>query len=124
MQGKPPKSVNLYWRRFAMSSIPLDDPQSFDRWMRQRWIEKDDLLESFMQHGHFPTAPTLSSSQVDGQGDEGVTHPADYIETEVRQKHWWEIGQLLFGLLAAVILVRLLSGIWTLLTAGGWPGIT
>ena len=44
-QGRPPKSINLYWRRFRMSDIPLDDQKEFDLWLREQWYKKDELME-------------------------------------------------------------------------------
>jgi len=52
-QGRPPKSVNMHWRRFAVKDIPLTDFE-FELWLRERWIEKDDLLEYYMENGNFP----------------------------------------------------------------------
>merc|ERR1719284_1707770 len=40
-QGRPPKSVNLYWRRFRVSDIPLDDPKAFGDWLLAEWYKKD-----------------------------------------------------------------------------------
>ena len=37
-----------------MSSIPMDDPKAFEAWLLERWREKDDILEQFMQSGRFP----------------------------------------------------------------------
>lgn len=44
----------MYWRRFLINDIPLQDTKAFEEWVLQRWIEKDNLLESFQQHGCFP----------------------------------------------------------------------
>ena len=110
-QGRPPRSVNMYWRRFAVSSIPLDDPQQFDGWIRQRWIEKDELLEFYMQHGRFP--PTAASAAADegaGSRDGGRTH--GYVETEVRQRHWWEMGQIYACVVLVAVVGKLMAGLW------------
>ncbi|PNS21694.1 hypothetical protein CAC42_1548 [Sphaceloma murrayae] len=53
-EGRPPKSVNMYWRRWRISDIPIDDTDKFAHWLRQRWTEKDYLLEYFNRHGSFP----------------------------------------------------------------------
>lgn len=53
-QGRRPKSVNMYWRRFKVSEIPMDDAKAFEIWLRDRWTEKDDLIELFVQQGRFP----------------------------------------------------------------------
>ncbi|KAI9842819.1 MAG: hypothetical protein M1838_002970 [Thelocarpon superellum] len=100
IQGRPPKSVNMYWRRFALSSIPLDDAEEFDVWLRARWVEKDELMELYMQTGRFPSDWEGEASEV---GKEGA-QAAGYIETEVQQAHWWEVGQI-FVVVALVALV-------------------
>jgi len=47
----------MYWRRFAMSSIPLTDAKEFEQWLLDRWREKDSLLEQWYDTGRF--LPTL-----------------------------------------------------------------
>ncbi|KAF1814547.1 acyltransferase-domain-containing protein, partial [Eremomyces bilateralis CBS 781.70] len=55
LEGRPPKSVNMYWRRFRITTIPVDDSTAFDIWLRNRWREKDYLLEHFQKFNQFPT---------------------------------------------------------------------
>lgn len=76
-QGRGPKSVNMYWRRFAMSSIPIHDAKAMDLWVRERWIEKDQLLEQYVQSGRFP------SNGTDSQSASKPDNPS-YFETEVK----------------------------------------
>ena len=98
--GKPPKSVNMYWRRFDVSKIPADNPKAFDNWLRARWIEKDQLLEYFQQTGRFP-ADTGVSTLSNGQ----KIHGAGYIETEIKPNKWYEYLQVFapVGLLALIL---------------------
>lgn len=44
----------MYWRRFAVKDIPISDPEKFELWLRERWIEKDVLLEYYVANGAFP----------------------------------------------------------------------
>ncbi|KAH8652073.1 acyltransferase [Xylariales sp. PMI_506] len=88
-QGRPPKSVNFYWRRFALADMPLDNQEEFELWLRKRWDEKDQLMEQYVTTGRFPA----NTSGIKG-----------HIETEVRTKHWWEFVRIYvmlgtFGLL-------------------------
>lgn len=83
-----------------MSSIPLDDPEKFDLWLRERWTDKDELMELYMQTGRFPPDKAAPN---DG-----------FIETEVQQKHWWEFTQIFVGLGAFGLIVNLLVKLWTL----------
>ncbi|KAG5919667.1 hypothetical protein E4U42_006443 [Claviceps africana] len=78
-EGRPPKSVNLYWRRFKLADIPLDDAAEFDLWLRDQWYEKDALMEQYLNKGRFPPSS--------GAG-------AGYVETEVRTRSPWEILQI------------------------------
>ncbi|KAG6146989.1 hypothetical protein E4U28_007979 [Claviceps purpurea] len=78
-EGRPPKSVNLYWRRFKVADIPLDDPKEFELWLRDQWYKKDALMEQYLNTGRFPP---LSGDKI------------DYVETEVRTRYPWEILQI------------------------------
>ncbi|CAI4212889.1 unnamed protein product [Parascedosporium putredinis] len=57
LQGRPPPSVNFYWRRWRVDDIPLEDAAEFDEWLRARWYEKDALMEGYLQTGRFPVLP-------------------------------------------------------------------
>ncbi|KAL8675524.1 MAG: hypothetical protein Q9168_000036 [Polycauliona sp. 1 TL-2023] len=98
--GKPPKSVNMYWRRFDIWSIPVDNDRDFDNWLRARWIEKDQLLENYQRTGRFP-ADTGVSKSADGRKHRG----AGYIETEIKSNKWYEYLQIFapVGMLAFVL---------------------
>ncbi|KAG8420234.1 hypothetical protein J3459_011282 [Metarhizium acridum] len=78
-QGRPPKSVNLYWRRFRVADMPLNDQKEFDTWLRDQWYKKDALMEEYLREGRFPA---LTGGKT------------EYVETEVRTKHPWEILQI------------------------------
>ncbi len=104
-EGRPPKSVNMYFRRFALSGIPLEggDEKKFDQWLRDRWTEKDELIEQYMSTGRFPASEDLRQRGVgvDGEGKaEG-----GFIETEMKPKHWWEVLKVFAGLGWAIMLV-------------------
>ncbi|KAL8642091.1 MAG: hypothetical protein Q9228_001176 [Teloschistes exilis] len=98
--GKPPKSVNMYWRRFDVWSIPVDNDRAFDNWLRARWIEKDQLLDHYQKTGRFP-ADTGVSKLPSGKKQRG----AGYIETEIKPNKWYEYLQIFapVGLLALVL---------------------
>ncbi|KAL8705144.1 MAG: hypothetical protein Q9201_001747 [Fulgogasparrea decipioides] len=98
--GKPPKSVNMYWRRFDVWSIPVDNDQAFDNWLRARWIEKDQLLDHYQKTGRFP-ADTGVDELPNGRKCRG----AGYIETEIKLNRWYEYLQIFapIGLLALVL---------------------
>ena len=79
-QGRPPKSVNMYWRRFRVSEIPIDEQKAFEKWVIDRWGEKDALLEGFMQTGRFPPNPPSANKEL--RRARGA-----FFETEVKQKY-------------------------------------
>lgn len=83
----------MYWRRFPISKIPLDNATEFEAWLKQRWEEKDALLDYFNRNGHFPADDAATAENTDG-----------YIETKVRLVKWYEIGQI-FIVLATLALV-------------------
>ena len=98
--GRPPKSVNMYWRRFKMNTIPLDDPKKFELWLRLRWREKDKFIDYYLQHGKFP-ADTGSNNNFKGES----VHGAGHIEAEIRPKYWYEFMQVFapIGVFALVL---------------------
>ncbi|GAB7362372.1 hypothetical protein MBLNU230_g2697t1 [Neophaeotheca triangularis] len=99
-QGRPPKSVNLHFRRFHISTIPLDNPTEMNDWLLARWREKDALMEAFMRTGRFPSDKSAVSIE-GGPEDEFKTA---YINTEVRPRGVLEFLQV-FMPVAAVTLV-------------------
>lgn len=98
--GRPPKSVNMYWRRFRLSSIPLDDPKTFELWLRSRWVEKDKFIEDYLRTGRFP-ADQGTSKNSKGQTIRGAGH----IEAEIKPKYWYEFLQVFapIGLFALIL---------------------
>ena len=85
-QGRPPKSVNMHWRRFAIKDIPLADDKAFAAWLAARWREKDDLLQYYIDHNRFPADSS--------------------IETEVRPARWYEFLQVFVPLAAVALCVN------------------
>ncbi|KAF4627969.1 hypothetical protein G7Y89_g10183 [Cudoniella acicularis] len=82
LQGRPPPSVNMYWRKFAIKDIPLDDHDTFDLWLRERWYEKDAFIEQYLTTGRFPG----SKAATNGLVTNGALKES-FIETEVKLKH-------------------------------------
>lgn len=104
-RGQPPPSVNMYWRRFAVKDIPLDNAEEFDFWLRERWYEKDAFMEEYIANGRFPASEeAISETQAAHNG---------YIETEVKLAHWWEIGGLLVTFAVFAFVVTLSSRVWS-----------
>ncbi|KAK5199280.1 hypothetical protein LTR47_006942 [Exophiala xenobiotica] len=99
LQGRPPKCVNMHWRRFAVASIPLTDAKEFEEWLMDRWREKDAMLERWYDTGRFP-ADAESADVAKGISRDG------YIETEITLNNWMEIGQIFVVLASAALVVN------------------
>ncbi len=104
-----------------MSSIPLDDPEKFDIWLRERWTEKDALLEQYVTTGRFPESKDLavhgSNSDPSQRRDQ-----SGFIESNVKTAHFWEFLQIftvlgIFGLVA-----NILARIWNVAMYGKYTG--
>ena len=101
-EGRPPKSVNMHWRRFHVSSIPIQNTKAFEVWLRNRWREKDYMLEYFNRNNRFPAEDfwknhldmDSSSSQNGGRSIRSVPRPAVQIETEVKSGNWNEFVKI------------------------------
>lgn len=95
-EGRPPKSVNMHWRRFHISTIPIHNTKAFEVWLRNRWREKDYMLEYFNRHTRFPAEDYWKdhldmgdrSSQSQGQSIRTRPRPAVQIETQVKSANW------------------------------------
>ena len=103
-EGRPPKSVNMHWRRFAVKDMPIDDNDAMHEWTLARWREKDDLLAKFQETGKFPAAVEAVSIE-NGPEDEFKT---PYINTEVKPRSPIEFLQIFAPVSAAGLLVRIM----------------
>ncbi|CAK4031712.1 related to 1-acyl-sn-glycerol-3-phosphate acyltransferase gamma [Lecanosticta acicola] len=87
-EGRPPKSVNMYWRRFKTSEIPYEDDEQFSRWLLNRWREKDYILEYYYKFGTFP-AEGPTQALLAAEGKRQPSH-AKSISTSVKGGGWDE----------------------------------
>ncbi|OAG16439.1 acyltransferase-domain-containing protein [Alternaria alternata] len=104
-EGRPPKSVNMHWRRFHLDDIPYENTHAFEVWLRNRWREKDYMLEYFSRHTRFPAEDfwknhldmDTKSESSRGNGSKTirtVPRPAVQIETEVKSGNWNEFVKI------------------------------
>lgn len=105
-EGRPPRSVNFYWRRFRIDDIPLDDAEEFDTWLRERWYEKDALIEGYVETGRFPPLPSSVN------GDAKVEEADGFVETDVRTKSVGEFTRIYVVLGTVYLLWRIASRFW------------
>ncbi|KAF2808014.1 acyltransferase-domain-containing protein [Mytilinidion resinicola] len=115
-EGRPPKSVNMHWRRFHVDSIPIDNPKAFDVWLRNRWREKDYLLEYFTRHSKFP-ADDYWKDQLDVSDTSSGSHSirnvapaARMIETEVKSGSWNEFVKIFAPITSVMMALTLAYG--------------
>jgi len=116
-QGRPPKSVNMYWRRFRISDIPLDDHDTFELWLRERWYEKDALIEQYMTTGRFPANNVTANGMTTNEAVK-----SGFIETEVKPTHWWEVGKIFVVLAAFGLVANLGAKVWNVAFYGNAQG--
>jgi lysocardiolipin and lysophospholipid acyltransferase len=112
LQGRPPPSVNMHWRRFAIADIPLNDEKEFEVWLRDRWYEKDAFMEQFLTTGRFPPNASATNGATNGNTKE------DYIETEVKLCHWWEVGNIFVVLATFGLIANLGAKVWNVVLYG------
>ncbi len=107
-QGRAPQSVNMHWRRFKVADIPVDDPDAVQKWVLDRWREKDELLDVFYASGRFPADRRAVTVEQGGA--------AEYVQTEVKPKRRIESLQMYVPVAAAALvagnLVRMVD-FWT-----------
>jgi hypothetical protein len=109
-EGRPPKSVNMHWRRFHISDIPIQNTKAFEVWLRNRWREKDYMLEYFQKHSRFPAENFWKDhldmgdrSSTNSQSIRSVPRPAVQIETEVKSGNWNEFVKI-FAPISSVLM--------------------
>ncbi|OQO03699.1 hypothetical protein B0A48_10364 [Cryoendolithus antarcticus] len=102
-QGRPPKSVNMHWRRFAIKDMPIDDSKAMYEWIVARWREKDDLLEAFRQTGKFPA----HAEAVNIEGGPKDEFKTAYISTEVAPRSPLEFLQMFAPVSTAALVLRI-----------------
>lgn len=115
----------MYWRRIAVSAIPLHDSKQFETWLMGQWLEKEALIEHFIQNGRFPADDGHDSDSErapNGSAGSQVLKGAGFIETEVRLVHWWEIGQIFVVLAAFALIFNILAKVWNLAMHGNMMG--
>ena len=78
----------------------MHDPLAFEKWLRNRWMEKDKLIDMYLRTGRFP-----ADSGVDKDPNGQTRRGAGYIEAEIKPFHWYEFLQVFapVGVLAMII---------------------
>ncbi|KIX97493.1 uncharacterized protein Z520_06945 [Fonsecaea multimorphosa CBS 102226] len=102
LEGRPPKSVSMHWRRFAVKEIPLHNDRAFELWLRARWREKDVMIEEYYQTGKLP-ADYGATKYKSGKVLRGCGH----MEVPIRASHWYEFLQIFapMGILAMILYI-------------------
>jgi hypothetical protein len=109
-EGRPPKSVNIHFRRFKISTIPIDNDKAFDIWLRNRWREKDYLLEHFVRFNRFPEDDLWMVKQRKAGRTQLVAQPAKCIQTQIKSNSLEEFLSIFAPLTSVLMVVFLLSG--------------
>jgi hypothetical protein len=109
-EGRPPKSVNMHFRRFKISTIPVDNDKAFDVWLRNRWREKDYLLEHFSRFNRFPEDDLWMVKQRKAGKTQLVAQPARCIQTQIKSNSLEEFLSIFAPLTSVLMVVFLLSG--------------
>lgn len=105
----------MHWRRFAVADIPLDDQGEFEVWLRERWTEKDQLLQQCFETGRFPTKLAGSIDTANAHVDQKAAASAGYIEAHVQLSKWYEAARIFMVLVGMRFLCKLAAkvyGVW------------
>ena len=103
----------------------MSDAEEFDRWLRNQWQEKENLLEYFAQNGRFPADDGHDSEgepAINGSSGAQVLKGAGFIETEVKLGHWYEVGQIFVVLAAFALIFNVLAKLWNMVLYGSLAG--
>ncbi|KAF5852523.1 hypothetical protein GGP41_007950 [Bipolaris sorokiniana] len=86
------------------TDIPYENTHAFEVWLRNRWREKDYMLEYFNRNNRFPAEDfwknhldmdiRSESSRSNGKTIRTIPRPAVQIETEVKSGNWNEFVKI------------------------------
>lgn len=107
-EGRPPKSVNMHFRRFKIADIPIDDDKAFDLWLRNRWREKDYLLEHFVKYDRFPEDEQWLFKQKAAKKTGPMN--AKFIETQIKTNNLEEFLSIFAPLSSIMMVMNLFYG--------------
>ena len=118
IEGRPPKSVNMHWRRFPIANVPFHNAKAFDVWLRNRWREKDYMLEYFRRNNKFP-AEAFWKDQFDAndaassstRSIRSAPRPARIIETEVKSGSWNEFIKIFAPITSVITALAVAYGV-------------
>jgi len=118
--GRPPKSVNIHWRRFKIADIPVEDVDGMQKWILDRWMEKDELLDVFSKTKKFPYDPSaFAVDEVDNQSsDKG----RGFIESKIRMRSTMELAQVYIPILTVVLIINILYKLYNFVMTGRFGG--
>ena len=108
----------MYWRRFAASTIPVDDPKAFEKWLSKVWLEKEALLEYFSVNDRFPADEGSHLEKTDDESGTRVQKGAGFIETEIRLGYTLELAQIFVIMAAYALVANVLAKFWALFMYG------
>ena len=106
----------MHWRRFHIDSIPINNSKAFDVWLRNRWREKDYMLEYFTRNSRFPADDfwkeqlDLSETSSSSQSIRSVPRGARTIETQVKSGNWNEFVRIFAPITSVIMALTLAYG--------------
>jgi lysocardiolipin and lysophospholipid acyltransferase len=104
-----------------MSSIPLDDPEKFELWLREKWTEKDALIEQYVATGRFPESKDIAINGADSEPSQPKSQ-SGFLESNVKTAHSWEFLQIFMVLGAFGLVANILAKIWNVVLYGKSTG--
>jgi hypothetical protein len=116
-EGRPPKSVNMHWRRFHIDTIPIHNTKAFEVWLRNRWREKDYMLEYFNRHNRFPAEQfwkdhlDMGDRSSQSQSIRTVPRPAVNITTQVKSGNWNEFVKIFAPITSIMMALSVAYGV-------------
>jgi hypothetical protein len=100
--------VNMHFRRFKIEDIPIDDDKAFDIWLRNRWREKDYLLEHFVKYDRFPEDDKWLFKQKEAKKTGPMN--AKFIETQIKTNNLEEFLSIFAPLSSIMMVLNLFYG--------------
>jgi len=85
----------------------VNDHEAFDVWLTERWREKDELLDQYLETGRFPATE-------EPQTTERIDMEDGFVNTEVKLRSVQEVGTIFVVLASLAMILRLGGQLWNM----------
>ena len=106
--GNAPSQVHYHLSYIPLKEIPRQSADEFGEWLRERFYEKDRLLDEFYKNGKFPNSRSITKNLC----------PRHYLLQTLLQSLFCLVSLFCWYLLAVKLLLPSISSLFSWLLGG------